>query len=297
MNKAEQIKLNNIYVENLPERLEEAFNKNDKKKIEEIIDFYYFTYNDLFDINDDDAFDKYYEDRYTMVEVIYKRIRKEGKISDKYFIKYEDINEDLLTLIEFPYLDKIFKSIDENFLKKESDTNPKESNSELLEYIITNYAEDIFYRYYYDRFNKELIDKQSIEFIEDRLKELEYIILAGYKINFSSESKNHINNLSYSELIKKFRGNPLKKRKNESEQKYTKVAQILKIAGDYFPQIKVTQKTACEIAGCNEFSFARWKNYGKNYDIVLKWQKELSKEIIDELKKEIKTYYRLHTEM
>lgn len=284
-------------IELLPSELEKAFEKNDKKSIEAIIDFYHYDYYNSYDKNNDDEFDKYYEDRFKMVEVIYKRIKLKEEINDSFFIKYDEINEDLLSIIVQSFQEKLLRNFDEEFLFKKSAGEQSESNEELIDYIVTTYAESIFYSNYYDRAGIEFINKHNMEFIEERLEELGQLILNVYELGKNKEGSEKVDGIPEFGGLKKFRGNPLKKRKNEKVNKYTKIAQLIKIANEHYPQIRFTQKTACEMVGCNEFSFARWKNYKNNFDLFLKWQNELNQEEIRTIKTEIITYLKLHTDM
>ena len=158
-----------------------------------------------------------------------------------------------------------------------------------------NIAEAYYFRWFWEDSDKKLINKELIKFIEERMNDLSNLIMIGfdYKQKRRKENRNDLD----TELYKKFRGNSIQKRKTGNQEKYSKVAKLIKVAEEHFPQLKLTQTTACEIAHCNNYSFTRWKNYSKNYDLFLEWQKKMGAEEVIEIKIEIMNYFKLHSDM
>jgi len=272
--------------------LQEGFRKNDKKLIEDAVNDFYYVYRNSFD---DEDYEKYYEDLDKLIGIIYDKIKKDGSINKDLDIRCDFINEELLDYLVYPCWDKLKRKINPVILNEKSLIDPGETNEENLLTEMNYIAENIFYRHYEDRHLSEIMDKQTIDFLEERMQDLSKLILMGRENNDQfNENKNQQND-DDSRLIKKFRGNSLAKRKNEKN--YIKVAKILKVADDFFAKLKVSQKTACEIVNCNEFSFARWKNYNNNFDLFLKWQREITKEEVETIKKEIRDHLKLHSDM
>jgi len=85
-------------------------------------------------------------------------------------------------------------------------------------------------------------------------------------------------------------GNYLGNRISGNFDRYKKVAKLMKVFEEHFPAVNGTQKIACEMADCNNFSFTRWKNYKSNIDVVIEWQKNVDQEEIIKLKNDIRTY-------
>jgi len=274
--------------------IKEGFKKNDKKLIEDVINDFYYEYRNSFDYDDDN--DKYYEDLDKMIGIIYDKIKKDGSINKDLDIRCDFINEGLLDYLVYPCWDKLKRKINPVILSDKSLSDPGETNEEKLLTEMNYIAENIFYRHYEDRHVREIMDKQTIDFLEDNMQDLSNLILMGRESNQQIDEIENQQNEDDRRSIKKFRGNSLAKR-NTNEKNYIKVAKILKVAGDSFPQLRITQKIACEIVNCNEFSFARWKNYNNNFDLFLKWQREITKEEIETIKKEIRDHLKLHSDM
>jgi hypothetical protein len=273
--------------------LSKAFKSDDEKQIEETINDFYYEFYEAIDTENED---KYYEIQNKLVGLIHKKIISDGEFKYRVYINYSEINEDLLGFIVFPFWNKLRQKFDKEILEQKSLIDPGENKGMNLLTEMNYSAENIFYRHAYEYCEKKLIDKHTIQFIEDRMKDLSNLIMIGRE-NISNKNKDNNNETNSDLFIKKFRGNSIQKRKSGNQEKYSKVAKIIKVAEEHFPQLKLTQTTACEMAECNSFSFARWKNYSKNYDMFLDWQKKIGAEEANEIKNEIMNYFKLHSDM
>jgi len=269
--------------------LSKGFDNGNIKLIEDTLwDFYHYFYESV-DTKEEEMYDIYETE---ILQYLYNLILKERLPKEEIGANYDLINERLLYFIVQPFWEKLIKKINAEILNETSKNDPGENNSENLLTELNYLAEYIFFRHDYEISNKQFIRKELIEFIEEQLVAFSNLILMGREIN---ENKNI--DIDDYKMLKKFQGNSLAKRKNSSEKNYKKVAKILKVADDSFVQLKISQKTACEIVNCNEYSFARWKNYNNNFDLFLKWQGEMSEEEVETIKKEIRNHLKLHSDM
>lgn len=275
-------------------KLKECLKANDDKKIEETLnDFYY----DFYEAIETDSEDKYYEYQNKIIDLLYKEIIKKSELNINIWGHFDGITGDLISHIVFPFWYQLIQKINQSTLNEKSIGDPGQKKRDFLQSEMEYIADSIYYRYTHDEKIRKIMNKEMILFLEARMKDLTELILMGRMDKNSKEKIATENAQNDVELIRKFRGNSLQKRKTGNAKNYTKVAKIMKVAESHFPQIKLTQTVACEIANCNSISFARWKNYADNFNLFLQWQNEISNDEMELLKKEINNYYKLHTDM
>lgn len=279
---------------NYIDELKKALRRNDENKIEETInEFYYEFYESI----DTEREDKYYDYLNKIMGLFYKKIMNEGELKYKIFIKFSLLNEDMLSYIVYPYWNRLKRKFDRATLDETSLNDQGETNESNLFTEMIYIAENIYYRHAINDSGKNIMNKNMIQFIEARMKDLTNLILLGRGDMSNKENKPQEDNNSDELFIKKFRGNALQKRKSGNIQKYTRVSKIIKVAEEHLPQLKLTQTVACEIEDCNYFSFTRWKNYANNFDLFLQWQQDIGIEELEEIKKEIISYFKLQSDM
>jgi hypothetical protein len=274
--------------------LKMVLKSNDKNKIEETLDDFYYDFYEAIETDDED---NYYEYKDKIIDLLYKEILKKSELNINIGGHYDEITGDLIAHIVFPFWYQLIQKINQSTLREKSIGDPGQKKGDFLQAEMGYIAESIYYRYTEDEKIRKIMSKEMILFLEARMKDLTELILMG-RMNKKNKEKSSLNN-KYSDIeeIRKFQGNSLQKRNKENNKKYARVAKIMKIAENNFPQLKMTQKTACEIADCNNYSFVRWKNYTNNFDTYLNWQENISTDEIEILKKEILNYYKLHSDM
>lgn len=275
-------------------KLKECLKANDDKKIEETLnDFYY----DFYEAIETDSEDKYYEYQNKIIDLLYKEIIKKSELNINIWGHFDGITGDLISHIVFPFWYQLIQKINQSTLNEKSIGDPGQKKRDFLQSEMEYIADSIYYRYTHDEKIRKIMNKEMILFLEARMKDLTELILMGRMDKNSKEKIATENAQNDVELIRKFRGNSLQKRKTENVQKYPRVAKIIKIIEDQYPNLHGAQTVACNIAECNSFSFARWKNYSNNFNMFLEWQRDIKNEEIAEIKIDIEHYYKLHTDM
>ena len=279
------MKKENKYLHNLSK----GFENSDIKLIEDTLWDFYYKFYEIMDTKEEEKYDIYETE---LLQYLYSIIINERLPKKEIAANYDLINERMLYFIVQPFWEKLIKMIKPEILNATSKNDPGENNGENLLTELNYLAEYIFFRHDYEISNKQFIRKELIDAIEEQLVAFSNLILMGCE-----KFDNTVSDINDNKMLKKFQGNSLAKRKNSNEKNYKRVAKILKVADDTFAQLKISQKTACEIVNCNEFSFARWKNYNNNFDLFLKWQGEMSEDEIETIKKEIRDHLKLHSDM
>ena len=272
--------------------LNAGFENNDVKLIEDTLwDFYGYFYETL-DTEEEEEYDNYETE---ILEYLYNKIVKDELPNIEIAANYDLINERLRYFIVQPYWEKLVKRLNPEVLNEKSKNDPGESNGGNLLTELNYLAEYIFFRYdFEDRFNKQFITKDLVEFIEQQLVAFSNLILLGRESTLNNANITEEGISKEAELIKKFKGNSLQKRKGNRIQLYEKVSKTIKIIDTEFSYLSGIQKIACEMYGIEQTSYSNWKNRRKeNQRMIDEWTTKITEEESKELKSIIKNKLKL----
>lgn len=263
--------------------LQNGFERNDEKKIEETINDYYQYYDEVYNTEE---IANFYEYEYVLMRYLYDKIINEGLPRLNININFYVINMDLLEYIITPYWMDLTWSFNDNTLKKVSENDLDETVEENLFTEMKSIAEAYAFFLLGENFTKQFLEKLPIQFIEEKLKNLSNLIMISSDYHIQPKQMREINSNYDQELYKKFKGNSLQKRKGNRIKLYENVAKTIKILEDEYNFISGVQRRACEMFGVEPSSYSKWKNVRiENQKLVEKWVNSISNDEKEKLKK------------
>lgn len=280
---------------NLFNEVKEAFETKNAKMLDEALIEMTILSATTEEIIDDKVSEVEYQRR-SIAESLYFNLQNHRDLFEKLTINFEEINYWIMDFINYLKKSNFLYNLHEEFFQ----IDKKGYKIDGLFVVFNNMISKIVYstfrntiEYYID---SDIITQEDCDNVE---KEIDYILdTLVEKFNELTELKKQ-NSITdeHNDFVKKFLGNPITKRRNGNLEKYRKVAYLIKIFNTDFKYVNGAQKRACEIAGCSEYSFSKWKNSSKkiskgisNNDIYFKWQNELPGDVVEKFKEEINKY-------